>query len=79
MEQFWRCLVFYLGNDIDCLKYNNNIEKSKVINSIENLLKNRDCFELIDGENLEFKGLFIKEVIEQSKKDKVIIVCVIGP
>jgi hypothetical protein len=43
------------------------------------LLKKGDCFELIDGENLEFKGAFIKEVIDSSKKDKVLVVCVIGP
>ena len=79
LEYFWRCLVFYLGKETDCQTYNNIIEKSKIKNSIENLLKNGDCFELIDGENLEFKGLFIKEVIEQSKKDRVIVVCVIGP
>jgi ABC-type cobalamin/Fe3+-siderophores transport system ATPase subunit len=42
-------------------------------------LKNGDCFELIDGENLEFKGQFIKEIIESSKTDKVVVVCVIGP
>jgi hypothetical protein len=42
-------------------------------------LKNGDCFELIDGENLEFKGLFIKGVIESTGKDKVIVVCVTGP
>jgi hypothetical protein len=42
-------------------------------------LKNGDCFELIDGENLEFKGLFIKEVIKNNSTDKVIVVCVIGP
>ena len=46
---------------------------------IDNLLKNGDCYELIDGENLEFKGQFIKDVIESSKKDRVIVVCVIGP
>ena len=46
---------------------------------IDNLLKNGDCYELIDGENLEFKGKFIKDVIESSKKDRVIVVCVIGP
>jgi len=31
--------------------------------SIHDILKNGDCFELIDGENLEFKGEFIQEVI----------------
>ena len=79
MEYFWRCIVFYLGNETDCDKYNNNVVKSKIKNSIENLLKNGDCFELIDGENLEFKGLLIKDIIEQSKKDRVIVVCVVGP
>ena len=64
MEYFWRCLVFYLGNETDSDKYNNKIVKFKIKNSIENLLKNGDCFELIEGESLEFKGLFIKEVIE---------------
>ena len=79
LEYFWRCLVFYLGKETDCDKYNGIIVKSKIKNSIETLLKNGDCFELIDGENLEFKGLLIKDVIEQSKKDRVIVVCVVGP
>ena len=34
---------------------------------------------MIDGENLEFKGLIIKEIVKASKNDKVIVVCVIGP
>ena len=53
--------------------------RSKISKSIDCLLKKGDCFELIDGENLEFKGEFIKEVIDSSKKDKVLVVCVIGP
>ena len=79
LEYFWRCLVFYLGKETKSNKYNNLIEKKNINNSIDNLLKNGDCFELIDGENLEFNGKFIKEVVEQTKKDKVIVVCVIGP
>jgi hypothetical protein len=42
-------------------------------------LKNGNCFELIDGENLEFKGKFIKGAIKSSRSDKVVVVCVIGP
>jgi transcription antitermination factor NusG len=61
------------------LKQLKNVNNQENLKSIENQLKNGDCFELIDGENLEFKGLFIKEVIENSKKDKVVVVCVIGP
>ena len=38
-----------------------------------------DCFELIEGENLDFKGYFIKEVIGSSQNENVIVVCVIGP
>lgn len=49
------------------------------MDKIENHLMKGDCFELIDGENLDFKGYFIKEVIENNKRDKVIVVCVIGP
>ena len=37
LEYFWRCLIFYLGNETDCKKYKNNIVKSKIKNSIENL------------------------------------------
>ena len=78
-------MVFYLGNETDIDKWHSEDiidkkeKKIKITNSIENQLKNGDCFELIDGENLEFKGLFIKEVVEKSKKDKVVVVCVIGP
>jgi len=42
-------------------------------------MKDGDCFELIDGRNLEFKAEFIKEIINENKSDKVIVVCVIGP
>jgi GTPase Era involved in 16S rRNA processing len=42
-------------------------------------MRNGEAFELIDGENLEFKGLFIKEVVRQSAEEKVIVVAVIGP
>jgi len=45
IEFFWRSLVFFLGNETDC-----NIKDKN------GKLKNGDCFELIDGENLEFKG-----------------------
>jgi polynucleotide 5'-kinase involved in rRNA processing len=53
--------------------------KNKTIDCILKQIKNGDCFELIDGENLEFKGLLIKEIVKVSKNDKVIVVCVIGP
>ena len=63
LEYFWRCLVFYLGKDTNSQKYNNLIEKKNINNSIDNLLTNGDCFELIDGENLEFNGKFIQDVV----------------
>ena len=40
---------------------------------------NGDAFELIDGENLEFKDVLIKEVVARTSADKVIVVAVIGP
>ena len=43
------------------------------------LIGNGEAFELIDGENLEFKGQFLKTVMQQACKDKVIVVAVIGP
>ena len=64
LEYFWRCLVYYLGKDSDYQKYNSPNVKNDIVLSIESQLKNGDCFELIDGENLEFKGLFIQEVIK---------------
>jgi hypothetical protein len=63
-------LAFHNTSDTDNILF---------LNVIDNLLKNGDCFELIDGENLEFKGEFIKNVIESSKRDLVMVVCVIGP
>jgi hypothetical protein len=68
-----------MGEETNSKEFNNNLDKSMISQSIDILLKKGDCFELIDGENLEFKGEFIKEVIESSKKDKVLVVCVIGP
>ena len=56
---FWRCLVFYLGKDTLYSELNNSYQKDLISKSIDNLLKKGDCFELIDGENLEFKGEFI--------------------
>jgi hypothetical protein len=65
IEYFWRSLVFFLGNETDCnIKDKNgklrkwiDVEQKKEINvTIDKQLKNGDCFELIDGENLEFKG-----------------------
>jgi polynucleotide 5'-kinase involved in rRNA processing len=79
IEYFWRCLIHFLESNSECDKYRKDNVKNKIIKSIDTLLKNGDCFELIDGDNLEFKGEFIKSVIETSKRDKVIVVCVIGP
>jgi len=38
-------------------------DKDQLVQSIEQLMKNGEAFELIDGDNLEFKGLLIKEVV----------------
>ena len=48
-----------MGDDTLCTELNDEIQKITINKSIDNLLKNGDCFELIDGENLEFKGEFI--------------------
>ena len=56
MEYFWRSLVYYTESDTEIELFNNKIEKNNIILNVDNLLKNGDCFELIDGENLEFKG-----------------------
>jgi hypothetical protein len=37
-------------------EFNDKIQKDLISQSIDDILKNGDCFELIDGENLEFKG-----------------------
>jgi hypothetical protein len=47
----------------DCQKWNNTKSKIQISKTIENQLKNGDCFELIDGENLEYKDILIKEII----------------
>ena len=38
-------------------------DSDKIITSSEQLMCNGEAFELIDGDNLEFKGLLIKEVV----------------
>lgn len=54
-------------------------DKDQLVQSIEQLMKNGEAFELIDGDNLEFKGLLIKEVVRQAASEKVIVVAVVGP
>lgn len=48
-----------MGKDTLYTEINDRVQKNIIYNSIDNLLKKGDCFELIDGENLEFKGEFI--------------------
>ena len=48
-----------MGNDTNSNELNYDKEKNTIYKSIDKLLKNGDCFELIDGENLEFKGEFL--------------------
>jgi polynucleotide 5'-kinase involved in rRNA processing len=71
--------VYYLEKECEFKDWSQGSSKNKIIDCIGNQIKNGDCFELIDGENLEFKGLLIKEIVKVSKNDKVIVVCVIGP
>ncbi len=42
------------------------------------MLKNGECFELIDRENYKFRGQLIKDVIQKSKIERVLVVCIIG-
>ena len=56
MEYFWRSLVFYLDSETEIDTFKKKVDKNNIVLNIDNLLKNGDCFELIDGENLEFKG-----------------------
>ena len=42
--------------------FNTGSAKVTVVEKIINLMGNGDCFELIDGENLEFKDIILKEV-----------------
>ncbi len=48
-----------MGKDTLYTEINDRVQKNIISKSIDNLLKKGDCFELIDGENLEFKGEFI--------------------
>ena len=58
--------------------WNEPYVRNNVLKIVENQLLNGDCFELIDGDNLEFKGLLIQNIIENRKQDSVIVVCVVG-
>ena len=80
LEYLWRNMIHYMsGTESECKEFNCGSTKITIVEQIDDLMKMGDCFELIDGENLEFKGLFIKEVIKKTKQDKVVVVCVIGP
>jgi hypothetical protein len=57
------------------------VTKANVVSTqcIQGLIDKGEAFEMIDGENLEFKGLMLKEAIGPTSQDKVIVVSVIGP
>ena len=55
--------MFYMESETILSEFNDKTQKNIIYQSIEDILKNGDCFELIDGENLEFKGEFIQKVI----------------
>lgn len=78
LEYLWRNVMHYLS-DVDTKVTAYNQDKQNLVSKVEQLMRNGEAFELIDGENLEFKGNFIKEIIGKAEKDKVIVVAVIGP
>lgn len=64
------------------MKFENEIYKAniKAINeSIETMMMDGQAFELIDGENLDFKGQLIQSVLTKMSDEKIFVVAVIGP
>jgi PDZ domain-containing secreted protein len=82
LEHFWRSAMHYLNRrETDHVEAIENYidQKEDYFEGIRNLMQNGEAFELIDGENFEFKDILIREVAEKTSKDKVIVVAVIGP
>jgi hypothetical protein len=48
-----------MSEDTNFKEWNELSVRNKVYEIVENQLLNGDCFELIDGDNLDFKGLLI--------------------
>ena len=48
-----------MSEDTNFKEWNLPSVRNKIFKIVENQLLNGDCFELIDGDNLEFKGLLI--------------------
>jgi hypothetical protein len=67
-----------MSDETNFKEWNEPVVRNNVFKIVENQLLNGDCFELIDGDNLEFKGLLIQNIIENRKQDSVIVVCVVG-
>ena len=64
LEHFWRCLVFYFEQEnFSFLQFNEGDFKNMISQSMNDILRNGDCYELIDGENLEYKGDIISKVL----------------
>ena len=54
--------------------------KAAIDESVERMMLEGAPFELIDGENLDFKGDLIQEVLAENTADKnIFVVAVIGP
>ena len=67
-----------MSDETDFKDWNEPLIRNAVLKIVEKQLLNGDCFELIDGDNLEFKGQLIQNIIEKRKQDSVIVVCVVG-
>ena len=56
-----------------------NQNAKKQMRAIKRLMETGEPFELIDGENLDFKGELIESMLEEARSHKIVVVCVIGP
>lgn len=80
LEYFWRTVMHYIKpENTNVEKYTKQNVKTRFNAQIERLMNNGEAFELIDGENLEFKGQIIQDTLQQAANDNVIVVAVIGP
>jgi hypothetical protein len=56
-----------MSHETNFKDWNEPLVRNNVFKIVETQLLNGDCFELIDGDNLEFKGLLIQNIIENRK------------
>ena len=79
-DYFWRNLIsILLDSKVEDSYWQDYSLKHEFKEKIRSQMLDGDCFELIDGRNLEMRQEILKEILEPVCASKCIVVTVIGP